>query len=196
MNELALKHMLARIWKHKNEDEPTPVPTDAGKVLVADDSRTIVHALTLMLGRAGFRTLAAFDGGEAVDIARRELPDLILMDIVMPVMNGFEAMRRLKADAATQAIPIIVITGDQQSDRTWGARLGAAGFLTKPVAKEELLLMARFLIGRRAGLAPVVMRDPAANDDTRLARDAGSDAGKDTERAQTSFPVPGRGKIG
>lgn len=191
MNELALKHMLARIWKQKNENDPTPAPTEAGKVLVADDSRTIVHALTLMLGRAGFRTLAAFDGREAVDIARRESPDLILMDIVMPVMNGFEAMRRLKADAATQAIPIIVITGEQQSDRTWGARLGAAGFLTKPVAKEELLLMARFLIGRKAGLAPVVMRDPAANDADRRAGDATADG---QDRTQTPFPSPGRDK--
>lgn len=161
MNELALKDALARIWKRKNEDD-TPAPTDSGKVLVVDDSRTVVHALTLMLGRAGFRTLAAFDGREAIDIARRELPDLILMDIVMPVMNGFEAMRRLKADAATQAIPIVAITGEQQSDRSWGARLGAAGFLAHPVAKEELLLMARFFIGRKAGLAPIaVPRDPA-----------------------------------
>lgn len=192
MNELALKHMLARIWKHKNEGDPSPAPTESGKVLVADDSRTIVHALTLMLGRAGFRTLAAFDGREAVDIARRELPDLILMDIVMPVMNGFEAMRRLKADVATQAIPIIVITGEQQSDRTWGARLGAAGFLTTPVAKEELLLMARFLIGRKAGLAPVVMRDPAANDGERAANDA--TAAADQDCAQTPLPSPGRNK--
>ena len=192
MNELALKNMLARIWKDKNEDKPTPAPTDSGKVLVADDSRTIVHALTLILGRAGFRTLAAFDGGEAVDMARRELPDLILMDIVMPVMNGFEAMRRLKADPATQAIPIIAITGDQQTDRTWGARLGAAGFLTKPVAKQELLLMVRFLIGRKSGLAPVVMPREAASADIDADREGTQGTAPDEMRA--SFATPGHDK--
>lgn len=183
MNELALKNMLARIWKNKNENDPASTPAALGTVLVVDDSRTIVHALSLMLSRAGFRTLAAFDGGEAVALARRELPGLILMDIVMPVMNGFEAMRRLKAEPATQAIPIIVITGEQQSDRTWGARLGAAGFLTKPVAKDELLLMARFLMGRKASAAPVVMARQNAEQDALAADDATS-----------SWPMPGRDK--
>ncbi len=135
------KNFFARMWGHD-----TPGSSAAGAnsrnatILVADDSRTITIALQRILEGDGYLTLAAFDGAEAVELARRYRPDLILMDIVMPRMNGFEATRTILSDELTQHTPIVIISGnDQQSDRIWGSRLGARGFLAKPINKRELL---------------------------------------------------------
>jgi twitching motility two-component system response regulator PilH len=135
------KHFLARLWGHGDPGEP-----DSGTnlrhvtVLVADDSRTITIALQRMLENDGYHTIAAFDGVEAVELAGRYRPDVILMDIVMPRMNGFEATRTILGNELTKHIPVIMISGnDQESDRIWGSRIGAKGFLAKPVARRELL---------------------------------------------------------
>lgn len=140
MDQIVNKNFLARMWKQKEQapsDSPGP---HAGTVLVVDDSRTIVHALQMLLVRAGYSTLPAYDGVQAVEVAKRQMPDMILMDIVMPNMNGFEATRTLKANPHTRHIPIIIISGtDQVSDRMWGTRLGARAFLSKPINKSDLL---------------------------------------------------------
>lgn len=151
MDQIISKNFLARMWKQRGQP-PAPAPgTNTGNILVVDDSRTIVHALQLILVRAGYTTVPAFDGVQAIDLARRHMPDLILMDIVMPTMNGFEATRALKADINTRRIPIVIISGsDQMSDRMWGTRLGARAFLSKPIDKDELLAKIRIILGQGA----------------------------------------------
>jgi twitching motility two-component system response regulator PilH len=153
MDKLALKDVLARMWKHK-EEEPSLAPAGAdAAVLIVDDSRTVVRALSLMLEREGYLTLSAADGLQAITLAKFHKPDLILMDIVMPRMNGFEATRILTNDPETKKIPIVMVSGtDQPSDHIWSMRLGAKGFLTKPVSREALLARVRVVLAlaRRA----------------------------------------------
>ena len=141
MEKLALKDIFARMVAHKAEQTPTAEPQakDAA-ILIVDDSRTIVRALQLILERAGYITYTAVDGIQAISLARRQRPDAILMDVVMPVMNGFEATRVLVNDPQTASIPVIMMSGTEQvSDRVWGTRLGAKGFIAKPFEKDDLL---------------------------------------------------------
>ena len=135
------KNFFARMWGHDTPGSPaTGANSRNATVMVVDDSRTITIALQRILESDGYLTLAAFDGAEAVVLAKRYRPDLILMDIVMPRMNGFEATRTILSDELTQHTSIVIISGnDQQSDRIWGSRLGAKGFLAKPIGKRELL---------------------------------------------------------
>ncbi len=117
-------------------------------VLVIDDSPTERRILGHTLTKAGFRVEIASDGLEGVEMARRLLPDLILMDVIMPALNGFQATRMLHRDEATAEIPIIIITTkDQPTDRTWGLRQGAIDYLIKPLDTNELLARIRAILG-------------------------------------------------
>ncbi|MDN5869511.1 MAG: response regulator [Nitrococcus sp.] len=110
------------------------------RILVVDDSPTETHVLKTMLEKHGYHISVALDGDQGISKARREQPDLILMDIVMPGTNGFKATRTLSKDSATSSIPIIIIsTKDQETDRNWGIRQGALDYITKPVTEAELL---------------------------------------------------------
>lgn len=109
-------------------------------VLVVDDSPTERHVLVELLTRNGYQVITAENGEEGVEKAKRELPDLILMDVVMPGLNGYQATRTLTRDEATKHIPIIVCTSKgQETDRIWGLRQGALGYIVKPVNGEDLL---------------------------------------------------------
>lgn len=110
------------------------------RVLIVDDSPTEMYKLTDWLEEHGHQVLKANNGADGVALARQEKPDAVLMDIVMPGMNGFQATRQLSKDPETSAIPVIVVTSkDQDSDRIWATRQGARTFLTKPVEKDALL---------------------------------------------------------
>ena len=114
----------------------------------ADDSPTDQHVLARALENNGFETLIARDGQEAIRLAGERSPDVILMDIVMPGMNGYQATRRLAQDPATASIPILIIsTKTQEADRVWGLRQGAVQYLTKPVSEEELVAAVRAALG-------------------------------------------------
>lgn len=103
-------------------------------VLVVDDSRTVIAAFKKVLSQAGFEVITAANGGEGVAMAKSHLPDLILMDVVMPVLNGFQATRLIRKDERTAHIPIVLVSGEQQpTEQYWGKRVGANGFLTKPI---------------------------------------------------------------
>ena len=109
-------------------------------VLIIDDSPTELHLLQNMLEKAGFETLVADSGEEGLKAARAARPDCILMDVVMPGMNGFQATRKLTRDPQTAGIPIIIITAkDQETDKIWGMRQGAVEYVVKPVADKELV---------------------------------------------------------
>jgi len=110
------------------------------RVLIVDDSPTEASRMKSMLSRHGYDVLEAENGEEGVAKAKAELPDIVLMDIVMPGINGFQATRQLSRNEATSAIPVVIVTTkDQETDRVWGKRQGAKGYLTKPL--EEKLLM-------------------------------------------------------
>ena len=110
------------------------------KVLIVDDSPTEVHKLTTILKKHGYSVIVAENGEKGVKTAKAELPDLILMDIVMPGMNGFQATRQLSKSKETSHIPVIIVTTkDQETDRMWGSRQGAKAYLTKPVQEGDLI---------------------------------------------------------
>ncbi|MCU7905222.1 MAG: response regulator [Candidatus Thiodiazotropha sp. (ex Epidulcina cf. delphinae)] len=139
---------LFRKGREESVESSAPAPGEAtGTILVVDDSATEVHVFKKILERQGYQILAAKDGQEGVETAKRHLPDLILMDVVMPVLNGFQATRQLKNHEATSKIPVIMVTTkDQQTDINWGMRQGATEYLVKPVAPAELLSKIRSLL--------------------------------------------------
>ncbi len=110
------------------------------KILVIDDSPTERHFLTEILSKNNYQVITAVNGEEGIEKARKELPDLILMDVVMPGLNGYQATRTLTRDEQTKHIPIIVCTSKgQETDKIWGLRQGAHDYLTKPISAEKLL---------------------------------------------------------
>ena len=109
-------------------------------VLIIDDSPTELHLFQTMLEKAGFDTLVADSGEEGIRQAATARPDCILMDVVMPGMNGFQATRKLNQDPRTSSIPVIIITTkDQETDKIWGMRQGAVEYLVKPIDAKQLV---------------------------------------------------------
>jgi twitching motility two-component system response regulator PilH len=110
------------------------------RVLIVDDSPTETHVLRTMLEKHGHQVSVAQTGEDGIRLAKEAAPDVILMDIVMPGVNGFQATRKLSKDPATSAIPIVMIsTKDQDTDRIWAKRQGAKDYITKPVTEADLL---------------------------------------------------------
>ncbi|MDB5814868.1 MAG: response regulator [Rhodocyclales bacterium] len=109
------------------------------RALIIDDSPTIVAALKKFLRSAGYVTLEAGDAERGIEIARTERPDLIFLDIVLPGMNGFAALRFLRRDPATRNLPIIMISGNEQAtEQFFGTRIGADDFMKKPFSRFEV----------------------------------------------------------
>ncbi|HEY8586562.1 MAG TPA: response regulator [Rhodanobacter sp.] len=109
-------------------------------ILIIDDSPTDVRVFTTLLERAGHQVVAVSSAEEGIERARAQPPDLVIMDVIMPGMNGFQATRTLTRDPQTQHVPIVMITTkSMETDRVWGLRQGARAFITKPVNEKELL---------------------------------------------------------
>lgn len=120
------------------------------KILIVDDSPTEIHILRTILQKAGHSVITATNGMEAIEMARSEKPDVILMDVIMPGINGFQATRQLTHDPDTKNVPVIVVTNkSQQTDRVWGLRQGASDYLVKPVTPEILLQSVTNVLGGR-----------------------------------------------
>ncbi len=114
------------------------------KVLIVDDIRSELQMMTDALRPAGYDCIRATNGVEAIERARTDQPDLILLDIVMPGQDGFATCRQLKKDSATKDIPIVLVSSKSgDSDRFWGQRQGASDYLTKPFTPADLLSMVR-----------------------------------------------------
>ena len=110
------------------------------KILVVDDSPTERHFMVDLLTKNGYQVVTADSGEEGIVKAKAEKPDLILMDVVMPGLNGYQATRTLTRDEETKNIPVIVCTSKgQETDKIWGLRQGAQDYMVKPVNGEELL---------------------------------------------------------
>ena len=109
------------------------------KILVVDDSPTERFFLQDLLTKKGFNVVTAENGEDGVAKAKSEMPDLILMDVVMPGLNGFQATRQISKTPETANIPIFMCTTkDQETDKVWGVRQGAKDYLVKPVNADEL----------------------------------------------------------
>jgi twitching motility two-component system response regulator PilH len=110
------------------------------KILIVDDSATARRFLADVLGKGGYDVITAESGDEAITKTREELPDLVLMDVVMPGTNGFQATRAITKDEATKHIPVMILScKDMETDRIWGLRQGAREFLSKPIEGPALL---------------------------------------------------------
>ncbi len=109
------------------------------RILIVDDSPSQLLGIRRIVEKLGHEALTAEDGAAGVEVAKRELPDLILMDVVMPNLNGFQATRSITREPSTKHIPVILVTTkDQETDRMWGMRQGAKAYLTKPFSESEL----------------------------------------------------------
>lgn len=109
------------------------------RILIVDDSPSQLMGIRRLVEKLGHEAVTAEDGAAGVDAAKRELPDLILMDVVMPNLNGFQATRAITREPTTKHIPVILVTTkDQDTDRVWGMRQGAKAYITKPFNEDEL----------------------------------------------------------
>ncbi|WP_414486744.1 twitching motility response regulator PilH [Stenotrophomonas maltophilia] len=109
------------------------------RILIVDDSPSQLLGIQRIVEKLGHQILTATDGAAGVETAKAELPDLVLMDVVMPNLNGFQATRTLARDEAIRHIPVILVTTkDQDTDRMWGMRQGAKAYITKPFSEDEL----------------------------------------------------------
>ena len=114
------------------------------KVLVVDDSQAEIRLLQSVLQQAGFHSVATSDPTKVEEKIEEERPNVILLDVVMPLRNGFQVCRELKTSADFRSIPVILVTSkDTASDRYWGEQQGADGYVTKPFTREELIRAVR-----------------------------------------------------
>jgi len=110
------------------------------RILVVDDSATETHQMVNVLTRQGHQVLTAATGADGISMASQEQPDIILMDVVMPDVNGFQATRQISRNSATSHIPVIIVSSKSQAtDKAWGARQGARNYLTKPLDHRLLI---------------------------------------------------------
>lgn len=118
------------------------------RILIVDDSPSQLMGIRRLVEKLGHEAVTAEDGAAGVEAAKRELPDLILMDVVMPNLNGFQATRAIVKDPDTGHIPIIMVTTkDQETDRVWGMRQGAKAYITKPFTEAQLGEAIRSVLG-------------------------------------------------
>ena len=120
-----------------------------GKILVVDDEIYIVHILDFSLGMEGYEVLTALDGEQALEKARAEHPDLIVLDIMMPKLDGYETCKMLKAEPATKDIPVILLSAKGRNvDQKVGFEVGANDYITKPFSPRKLVERINALLGQ------------------------------------------------
>ncbi|GAB4176327.1 MAG: hypothetical protein Kow0020_12210 [Wenzhouxiangellaceae bacterium] len=153
--------------KERNRRRKQRVDAPPGtRVLIIDDSRTVVAALGHMLKQAGYEVAGAGDAETGLEMVAANPPELIFLDIVLPGMNGFAALRKLRRNPATENIPVIMISGNvQATERFYLMRIGADGFIKKPFGRAEVFANIEALI--RAGRLPERENLDTTDDQTR-----------------------------
>ncbi len=137
MKKFSLKFLFGRSNERRKNKRNSPPP--GATILIVDDSITIRMILSKMLQQGGYNTLEAEDGETAIELASKHIPDMILMDVVMPGITGFQATRRLHRQPSTKDIPIIVMSGNEQAiEKFWVIRIGAKDFMAKPFNRGEV----------------------------------------------------------
>jgi two-component system alkaline phosphatase synthesis response regulator PhoP len=128
------------------------VTRPAGRVLVVEDERDVAELIRFNLGKEGYDVVVTGSGTDAVKQAREARPDIVLLDIMVPHLNGWEVCRRLKQDADTRAIPVIMVTGRvEEGDKILGFEMGADDYVTKPFSPRELVARVRAVVRRGRG---------------------------------------------
>ena len=131
----------------------------AKTVLIVDDEKAIVDILDFNLRKEGYETLCAYDGPEGARMAREENPDLMLLDVMLPGMDGFEVCRALRSEGSD--LPIIMITArEEETDKVFGLENGADDYITKPFSMRELLARVKANMRRTASAAPAAETEP------------------------------------
>ena len=132
------------------------------KVLLVDDERAIVDILKYNLEKNGMTAVCAYDGGEGLRLARESDPDVILLDVMLPVMDGFEVCRTLRAEGNN--VPIIMITArEEETDKVFGLELGADDYITKPFSMREVVARVRTNMRRAVAMAPQSAPEPSGD---------------------------------
>jgi DNA-binding response OmpR family regulator len=127
-----------------NENGRTPT------ILVADDEEDLRELVAYRLTRSGYEVVAAVDGQEALELAREQRPDLMVLDVMMPRLDGYELTRRVRAEDSLRSVPVILLTArSQESDVSRGFEVGADDYLRKPFSPDELVARVRAVLGRR-----------------------------------------------
>ena len=132
------------------------------KVLIVDDERAIVDILKYNLEKNGMTAVCAYDGGEGLRLARESDPDVILLDVMLPEMDGFEVCRTLRAEGNN--VPIIMITArEEETDKVFGLELGADDYITKPFSMREVVARVRTNMRRAVAMAPQSAPEPSGD---------------------------------
>jgi phosphate regulon transcriptional regulator PhoB len=127
----------------------------ATKILIVEDENDIAELIRYNVERAGYQAQVLRDGHQALQLLRREVPDLLVLDLMLPGMDGLELCRRLRAEPATRALPIIMVTAKgEETDRVVGLEMGADDYLVKPFSPRELVARLRAVLRRREGPEP------------------------------------------
>ena len=161
-------------------------------VLIVEDEQNIVDILAFNLSREGYDTMEAYDGATGLQLALEHNPDLILLDLMLPGMNGFEVCRRIRETGST--IPVLMLTArEEEADKVMGLELGADDYITKPFSMRELLARVKTNI-RRSNMAPAVSVTPVKlESDKRLVIDKGMSAvrkdGKTLDLSQREYDL-------
>lgn len=122
-------------------------------ILIAEDEPSILEALAFVLGRAGWSVVTVTDGEAVMSTVRRETPRVLVLDVMLPKRSGFEVLKQIRANPATRALPVLVLTAKgQQQDRKIAEELGADSFVTKPYSNTEVVDAVRALLGEPAAL--------------------------------------------
>ena len=171
------------------------------KILIVDDEEDILTLLEYNLENAGFKVISADDGPEAVKLAKKEKPALIILDIMLPSMEGTEVCKAIKRDNTTNHIPIIMLTAKgEEVDRIVGLELGADDYITKPFSPRELVLRVKAVLKRRHGGEENEGTITAGNIRIDLERSVVISYGKPLKLTATEFKllvelVKARGKV-
>jgi two-component system alkaline phosphatase synthesis response regulator PhoP len=157
------------------------------RILIVDDERKLVHGLVGYFRDAGFETLTAYDGRAALDIARREQPDLIVLDLMLPEIDGLEVCRQLRR---TSAVPIMMLTARvEEADRLIGLELGADDYIVKPFSPREVIARARAVLRRTSGALEPAKELRVGNVALNLDRRSVHAAGQLVELTPTEFEL-------
>lgn len=131
--------------------QPTSVAMSRERVLVVDDEQDLLELVSYNLNKEGYRVVGVASGEEALTAARRDVPDLILLDLLLPTVDGLEVCRRLKADPRTQHIPVLMLTAkSEEADVVTGLELGAEDYVTKPFSPRVLVARVKAVLRRRS----------------------------------------------
>lgn len=164
--------------------------TELGDILVVDDEASVVEVVSLYLKREGFQVRVARDGRQALEAVRKQLPALVVLDLMLPEVDGLSILRELRGDTAVN-VPVIMLTARQQeTDRIYGLELGADDYVTKPFSPAELVSRVKAVLRRSAGTMgndggqrPLTFTDLTIDPNTRLV----TVRGKNIELTATEF---------